>query len=106
MAYYADDAVELSNDAPAVKGKENIAKAMSFLDNKQNHLTWTPVGADMSSSGDLGYTWGNYQLRGVDKDGKSFTDYGKYTSIWKKQADGNWKVVLDMGDSGPAPNHS
>ena len=103
LAYYADDAVELPNDAPLIQGKVKIARSMSFLDNKQNHLSWTPVGADMSSSGDLGYTYGNFQFSAVDKDGKSITEYGKYTSIWKKQADGSWKVVLDMGNSHPSP---
>jgi ketosteroid isomerase-like protein len=26
-------------------------------------------------------------------------EHGKYTSIWKKQKDGSWKVVLDMGNA-------
>jgi ketosteroid isomerase-like protein len=99
MSYYADDAVELPNGAPILPGKENIAKTMGFLDNKDNHLTWTPVGADISASGDLGYTYGNYEFRARDKDGKPTVDHGKYTSIWKKQKDGKWKVVLDMGNA-------
>jgi ketosteroid isomerase-like protein len=57
----------------------------------------------MAASGDLGYTYGNYQLKAKDKDGKVVTRYGKYASIWKKQKDGSWKVVLDMGNSSPAP---
>ncbi len=52
MSYYADDAVELPNGARILQGKENIAKTMGFLDNKDNHLTWAPVGADISASGD------------------------------------------------------
>jgi ketosteroid isomerase-like protein len=99
MSYYADDAVELPNGAPILQGKENIAKTMGFLDNQDNHLTWTPVGADISVSGDLGYTYGNYEFRAKDKDGKAIIDHGKYTSIWKKQKDGKWKVVLDMGNA-------
>ena len=77
----------------------NIAKTMGFLDDKNNHLTWTPVGADISASGDLGYTYGTYEFSSKDKDGKTVVDHGKYTSIWKKQGDGSWKVVLDMGNS-------
>jgi len=99
MSYYGDDAVELPNGAPILQGKENIAKTMNFLDNKDNHLTWTPVGADTSASGDLGYTYGNYEFRAKDKDGKPIVEHGKYTSIWKKQKDGKWKVVLDMGNA-------
>jgi ketosteroid isomerase-like protein len=56
MSYYADDAVEVPNGGPMIQGKVNIAKGMGFLDQKDNHLTWMPVGADISASGDLGYT--------------------------------------------------
>jgi ketosteroid isomerase-like protein len=66
-------------------------------------LTWTPVKADMSASGDLGYTYGNYVYTAKNKEGKLVANYGKYTSIWKKQKDGQWKVVVDMGNSSPDP---
>jgi ketosteroid isomerase-like protein len=105
LSYYADDAVEVPNGATIIQGKMNIAKTLGFLDQKDNHLTWTPVGADLSASGDLGYTYGNYEFRSKDKDGKPIVDHGKYTSIWKKQRDGSWKVVLDMGNSSPEPAH-
>jgi ketosteroid isomerase-like protein len=102
MSYYADDAVEVPNGAPLIQGKANIAKTMGFLDQKDNHLTWTPVGADISAAGDLGYTYGTYEFRSKAKDGKPVVNHGKYTSIWKKQKDGSWKVVLDMGNASPA----
>ncbi len=103
MSYYADDSVEVPNGAPLIHGKAEIAKGMGFLDDKNNSLTWTPVDADISASGDLGYTCGNYEFRAKDKDGKLTVQYGKYTSIWKLQKDGSWKVVLDMGNASPEP---
>ncbi len=103
MSYYADDSVEVPNGAPLIQGKAEIAKGMGFLDDKNNSLTWTPVGADISASGDLGYTYGNYEFHAKDKDGKPMVQYGKYTSIWKLQKDRSWKVVLDMGNSSPEP---
>jgi len=99
LSYYAEDAVEVPNGAPLIQGKVNIAKTMGFLDEKDNQLTWTPVGADISASGDLGYTYGTYEFRSKGNDGKPVIDRGKYTSIWKKQRDGSWKVVLDMGNA-------
>lgn len=101
MSYYAEDSVEVPNGAAIVSGKANIAKTMSFLDDKNNHLTWSPVGADISSSGDLGYTYGTFEFSAIGKDGKPVVEHGKYTSIWKKQKDGSWKVVLDMGNASP-----
>jgi ketosteroid isomerase-like protein len=103
MSYYADDSVELPNGAPAIVGKANIAKTMGFLDDRNNHLSWTPVGADISASGDLGYTYGTFEFRSKDKAGKPTVEHGKYTSIWKLQQDGTWKVVLDMGNSTAPP---
>lgn len=103
MSYYADDAVEVPNGAPVIQGKVEISKGMGFLDNKDNRLTWTPVGGDISTSGDLGYTYGNYEFHSKDQNRKPHVEYGKYTSIWKLQPDGSWKVVLDMGNSTPEP---
>jgi len=100
LSYYADDAVEVPNGTAFLQGKENIAKTMGFLDNKDNHLTWSPVGAGIAASGDLGYTYGTYEFRSKDKDGKPAVNHGKYTTIWKKQKNGSWKVALDMGNSG------
>jgi ketosteroid isomerase-like protein len=103
LSYYAEDAVEVPNNAGLIQGKANIAKTMEFLDDKNNHLTWTPVGADISSSGDMGYTYGTYEFASSDRNGKPVVDHGKYTTIWKKQKDGSWKVVLDMGNAGIEP---
>lgn len=101
MSYYAEDSVELPNGADIFMGKVAIAKTMGFLDDKNNSLTWKPIGADISSSGDLGYTYGTYEFRSKDANGKPTVSYGKYTSIWKRQKDGTWKVVLDMGNASP-----
>jgi ketosteroid isomerase-like protein len=103
LSYYADDAVEVPDGAPVIQGKQNIAKTMGFLDDKKNQLIWTPAGADISASGDLGYTYGDYEFRSAGKDGKPVISHGKYTTIWKKQADGEWRVVLDMGNSTQGP---
>jgi ketosteroid isomerase-like protein len=103
MSYYAEDASELPNGEDAIQGKENIAKTMGFLDDKNNRLTWTPVHADMAASGDLGYTYGTFEFRSMGKDGKPAVEYGKCVSIWKKQKDGSWKVVMDMGNASPRP---
>jgi len=101
MSYYAEESVEVPNGADFLIGKSAIAKTMDFLDDKNNSLTWKPIGADISSSGDLGYTYGTFEFRSKDANGKPVVSHGKYTSIWKRQKDGTWKVVLDMGNASP-----
>ena len=60
-------------------------------------LQWEPKGGTVAISGELGYTYGVYALRPSTKDTMM---YGNYVSIWKKQADGSWKYVLDSGNEG------
>jgi ketosteroid isomerase-like protein len=57
------------------------------------------VDAGIAQSADVGWTSGTFEFRSVGKDGKPIVEHGKYTSIWKKQPDGSWKIVLDMGNS-------
>ena len=100
LTYFAEDGVEL-DDGGGITTKEEMRKQPAWAEGTS--LTWTPVKADMAASGDMGYTYGNFVFKHKDKEGKMITDYGKYTSIWKKQKDGSWKVVVDMGNSSPAP---
>ena len=102
MTYSAEDGAELENGDGIVTGKENIRQALGPW-GPDVSLTWTPVKAEMAASGDLGYTYGTYVFKYKDKDGKLITAYGKYATVWKKQKDGSWKVVMDMGNSAPAP---
>ena len=60
-------------------------------------LQWEPKGGTVAISGELGYTYGVYALRPSTKDTMM---YGNYVSIWKKQADGSWRYVLDSGNEG------
>jgi len=60
-------------------------------------LTWRPVFADVSSAGDLGYTTGPYEFRNQSPDEQP-SSVGHYVSLWKKQTDGVWRVVLDVGN--------
>lgn len=103
MSFYADDAVELPANAAMLQGKENISKTMDFLNDKDNRLTWTVMRVDVAASLDLAYSYGVYEFRSKDNEGKQTVEYGKYTTVWKKQSDGRWKVVLDMGSASPKP---
>jgi ketosteroid isomerase-like protein len=100
VTYFAEDGVEL-DDGGGISSRDAISKQPPWPEGTS--LTWTPVKADMAASGDLGYTYGNYVFKSKDKEGKPVTAYGKYMSVWKKQKNGSWKVVVDMGNSSPAP---
>jgi len=65
-------------------------------------LSWFPVAADVSLAGDLGYTTGPWELRPKGMEDKEVL-HGFYTTFWRKQADGSYKVLFDGGISCPAP---
>ena len=67
-------------------------------------LNWRPVYADAAESGDLGFTVGEYVFTGRGATGTVVQRFGKYLTIWKKQADGEWRFVVDGGNTSPTPN--
>lgn len=64
-------------------------------------LAWEPVFAEVSAAGDLGYTTGPWELR--PNDSQRPTGYGHYVSVWQRQADGTWRVAVDIGISHAQP---
>ncbi len=60
-------------------------------------LSWEPTYAEVSASGDLGWTTGPWSYS-RDKDSDPIA-FGHFVSVWKKQADGSWKVILDAGNN-------
>lgn len=98
--WFADDGVALGNGQAPVVGKVAIAKSAAW-DPKVYQLTWTPTDATMGPSGDVGYTWGHFEGHSKDANGNPVTTTGRYITIWRKQPDGNWKVVLDAGANEP-----
>jgi uncharacterized protein (TIGR02246 family) len=97
-SYYSDDASLLMPNAPIINGKDNIRAALKpMLADPNFALTFQATRADASKGGDFVYTVGAYSLTMTRPDGKTAaTDTGKYLTVFKKQADGSWKAVVDM----------
>jgi ketosteroid isomerase-like protein len=65
---------------------------------KRASLAWQPIFADVAEAGDLGYTTGPWEYKDDVKDAHP-SGYGDFVTLWKKQADGSWKFVVDLGIS-------
>ncbi|MDT7541562.1 MAG: hypothetical protein QOE33_1466 [Acidobacteriota bacterium] len=99
LAFFADDGI---NFQPApVKTRAAILSRPAPAQRPPVTLNWFPVFGDASAAGDLGFTTGPYSLTD-DSPRHSPPDYGCYFSVWRKQRDGPWKVVLDLGIPTPA----
>lgn len=85
-----------------VTGRDAIGEFMApaFADSSFS-ITWEPTEADVGAGGDLGYTVGRYEVRSADAAGKVSVRVGTYLTVWRKQPDGSWKVVLDQGTPDP-----
>ena len=95
VSYYAEDAVVLPPNQPMVTSKDGIRNLWKgFLDSLTD-ISWKTTRAETSKPGNMGYLIGTYAM--TMKDGTR--DTGKYCEVWKKQADGKWKVVADMFSS-------
>ena len=98
--WFADDGIALNNGKPPVLGKTRIAAEANW-DPKQYQLLWTAQGAQMGPSGDMGYTYGHYEGHAKDANGNDVSTSGRYITVWKKTADGKWKVALDASADEP-----
>jgi ketosteroid isomerase-like protein len=94
-AYFADDGVAF-NPHPfrvrtALAGQPPSPGPMG--------ATWAPVYGDVSQAGDLGWDTGPLQFEGGNG---APPRNGMFFSVWKRQADGAFRVVLDVGGDTPA----
>ncbi len=99
IGYYSDDASLLPPNAPIATGNHAIRAVWAPLLAPDASVSWKPTTVDVARSGDLGYVIGVYQLSMKNPQGKAMTDNGKLVEVWKKQADGKWKVVADIFNS-------
>jgi ketosteroid isomerase-like protein len=96
VAFCDERAAVLAPNAPIAEGKEAIAKSFSvFFRLVDLKITWHADKAGVAKSGELGYTSGTYEMSYSAGTAK-IADRGKYVTVWKMQANGDWKVVLDI----------
>ena len=99
--WFAEDAVLLGDGKLPVQGHAAIASGATWT-TRTYKLTWAPTAAMLSPAGDMGYTWGHYDGSATNPDGQTTTKGGRYMTVWKKQPDGQWKVVLEASNNEPA----
>lgn len=98
--YAAADAQIFSPLGEFVTGPSAITASFSPPIGKSSFV-WHPVEGEMAKSGDLGFTVGNAVITGQREDGTAVLRHSKYLTVWKRQADGSWRYVLDGGSARP-----
>ncbi len=99
LEYFADEAIGFDgqNTVPAkdqLRGLPDPPKDLQLL--------WEPRYGDLALSQDLGWLTGpSTTINPARNNGAP--RYGNYASVWKRQADGSYKVLLDVGINTPMP---
>ncbi|MEM8600876.1 MAG: SgcJ/EcaC family oxidoreductase [Bacteroidota bacterium] len=101
-ALYTEDAVIFPERRPAIEGREAIRAYWTLGEGRtitNHHIT--PTSVDVV--GDRAYDHGLYTVSGTSNGEAWGPSYGKYLIVWKRGADGAWRMHLDMWNSTPAP---
>ena len=99
IMFFADDGINFQPHPTVTKAA--FLKQPAPTERPPITLNWAPIFADVAAAGDLGFTTGPFQL--ADDRSKQAVRVGFYFSLWKKQSDGNWRVVVDAGVQTPTP---
>ncbi len=94
IKYFADDGIGFGPHAE--RTREKLMKAPPETGPRKVVFNWAPMFGDISEAGDLGYTTGPVLYTDTGENPRP-PAHGIYFSVWQKQADGTWKVAIDMG---------
>lgn len=90
LSFVAPEAIFFSGNTP-LRGREGIARAWApFFEQPLAPFSWHPEVVEVLESGGLALTSGPVRAASGEV-------VGRFNSIWRKEADGEWKVVFDKG---------
>ncbi len=93
LAFFADDALAFTPDPTSAKARLLSQKPRPFA---VHELTWEPRTGDVAASGDLGWLTGPSIFINHERTGAT-PQHGNYLSVWRRQGDGPWRVLIDVG---------
>ena len=103
LGYWADDAVIMSPGQPLLKGKKAIRDMIESTSKIPGFkISWEPLSVSVSESGDLAYMIEKNQITVNDSLGNPINEFNKVVTIWRKEADGSWKNIVDMWNDDPS----
>jgi uncharacterized protein (TIGR02246 family) len=99
ISFFADDASGFYPNLPIITGKDALRQAWkTVLAMPGFSFSFQIVKVEVSRSGDLAWGHGTCTQTMNNAAGKPVTQKGKYVIVYKKQPDGKWKVVADIGN--------
>lgn len=98
FAAYLDEGAVFVGGEGVTRGKAQVVEAWAgFFAEGRPYFEWHPEVVELSDDGELGLSRGPWTLRGKGKDGAEVERSGTFNSVWRRQADGSWRVLFDAG---------
>lgn len=102
ISYWAEDAVMMVPGLPPLRGRAAIREYIEAGAQMPGFgVRWEPLEAHVSASGDMAYVIERNQFTMQDSTGATVTESNKTVTVWRRQADGTWKNVIDMWNADP-----
>jgi ketosteroid isomerase-like protein len=103
--YFSPDGSVIRSGVGEIRDREAIHDAFmaDIYSGALADLNWSPERAEVSRTGDQGYTVGVYWAINVDSAGVHRSVRGKYVRYWARQADDTWKVELELRNTVTEP---
>ena len=96
-ALFAEDGVLLGRNGKLFKGpKEIFDRQKKVMEAAGKGVKATVTTVDLWLDGETVYETGTYSYK-FQENGKPVNEEGRYVTIWKRQSDGSWKIIMDMG---------
>ena len=100
VALYDENALMVPPNADLVEKLEGVqGYRFGFLETPGVELQFEILRAEISTSGDIGWTLSIGDITINNPEGPPGRDIIRDFHTWKKQTDGSWKVVVDMWNS-------
>ena len=92
LTFVSPEAVFFNGNEP-LRGRDAVAEAWApFFEGETSPFSWHPDVTEVLESGRLALSSGPVLAA-------SGEEVGRFNSIWRKDADGQWRVVFDKGSA-------
>ena len=101
-AAFSEDAIALHNRRPPDRGRSAIGAFAQVVHELFDLAEYDVVVTDVRRNGIWAYTVGTYTSRFLAKaDGSDVfgREQGKFVLLWQLSPEGEWQIILDMGNS-------
>ncbi len=97
--YLDEKGIIIPEKGHLIVGKNNLNQFILSCDKQSDveFFEWTPLHVSVSKKADLAYTYGKYKIKHADSVKNKKNEYNYYSTVWKKQKNGKWKIISNLG---------